>query len=248
MSLAIGALFVFRLVTAREPLIPLSILSDKVARCALALNTFAWAPIIGLNIFMPMYLQSVLGMSATSAGLSLMVIMATLNASAGLTGQLLGRAKHYKRLPGLGLLIAIATLVVMGWRASALTTMEVELLLGLLGVGFGPVAPLAMVALQNTVEAHHLGTAVGTLGFTRNLCATMMVAIFGAIILAGSSGETMLPRGAGLGTMAIPVEGFSRIFFVAALSMSVSFLALLLMEEKPLRTGRPAGSKAAPTA
>jgi len=248
LSLVIGALFVIRLITAREPLIPVSILSDPVARCALTLNTFAWAPIVGLNIFMPMYLQSVLGMSATSAGLSLMVIMATLNASAGLTGQLLGRVKHYKRLPGLGLLIAIATLIVMGWRAGALTTMEVELLLALLGVGFGPVAPLAMVALQNTVAVHHLGAAVGTLGFTRNLCATMMVAIFGAIILTGSSGETMLPRGAGLSTMAIPVEGFSRIFFAAALSMSVSFLALLLMEEKPLRTSRPVGSEAAPTA
>jgi hypothetical protein len=238
-SLAVGVLFIICLTKAPEPLIPISILSDPVARCALTLNTFAWAPIVGLNIFMPMYLQSVLGMSATSAGLSLMVIMATLNASAGLTGQLLGRVKHYKRLPGLGLLLAIATLTVMGWRASALTTMEVELLLAVLGVGFGPVAPLAMVALQNTVAVHHLGTAVGTLGFTRNLCATMMVAIFGAIILAGSSGQTLLPRGAGLGTMAIPVEGFSRIFFAAALSMTVSFVALLLMEEKPLRTNRP---------
>src|ERR1700730_18149807 len=229
LSLAIAALFIIRLLTAREPLIPVSILSDPVARCALALNTFAWAPIVGLNIFMPMYLQSVLGMSATSAGLSLMVIMATLNASAGLTGQLLGRVKHYKRLPGLGLLIAIATLLMMAFRADAPTTMEVELLLALLGVGFGPVAPLAMVALQNTVAIHHLGTAVGTLGFTRNLCATMMVAIFGAIILAGSYCETVL-RGTGSpSSMTIPVEGFSRIFLVAALSMAASFAALVLM-------------------
>jgi MFS family permease len=71
LSLVIGILFIIRLVTAREPLIPISILSDPVARCALTLNTFGWAPIVGLNIFMPMYLQSVLGMSATSAGLSL---------------------------------------------------------------------------------------------------------------------------------------------------------------------------------
>jgi MFS family permease len=234
LALAIGIAFVFRLLTAPEPLIPISILSDPVARCALALNTFGWAPIVGLNIFMPMYLQSALGMSATSAGLSLMVIMATVNASAGLTGQLLGRVRHYKRLPMCGLIVATATLVVMGWRAGTLTTAPVELLLAVLGIGFGPVAPLAMVALQNTVASHHLGTAVGTLGFTRNLCATMMVAIFGAMILAGSSAES-LPRGSG----AIPVEGFSRIFFAAALSMTVSLIALMLMKEKPLRTDRP---------
>jgi len=44
--------------------------------------------------------------------------------------------------------------------------------------------------------------------------------------------------------MAIPVEGFSRIFFAAALSMTVSFVALLLMEEKPLRTNRPSNADA----
>jgi len=250
LSVAIGILFIVRLKTAPEPLIPISILSDPVARCALTLNTFGWAPIVGLNIFMPMYLQSVLGMSATSAGLSLMVIMATLNASAGVTGQLLGRVKHYKRLPGLGLLIAIATLLMMGWRAGTLTPIEVEIMLAVLGIGFGPAAPLATVALQNTVAIHHLGAAVGTLGFTRNLCATMMVAIFGAVILATSSGEALVPHGAGLqpfGAVAIPVEGFSRIFFAAAFSMTVSFVALLLMEEKPLRTSRAADQNSSST-
>ena len=67
MSLAIGILFVIRLLKAPEPLIPIAILADPVARCALTLNTFAWAPIIALNIFMPMYLQSALGLSASTA-------------------------------------------------------------------------------------------------------------------------------------------------------------------------------------
>jgi sugar phosphate permease len=233
-ALALGVLFVIRLRTAPEPLIPISILSDPVARCALTANTFGWAPIVGLNIFMPMYLQSVLGMSATSAGLSLMVIMVTLNTSAGLTGQLIGRVTHYKRVPMLGLVLAIVTLVTMGWQASALTPWSVEVLLAVLGIGFGPVPPLAMVALQNTVEVHHLGTAVGTLGFTRNLCATMMVAVFGAIVLAGSAGE--LPRG--IDGLAIPAEGFARIFYASAASLMISLVALLLMEEKPLRSNR----------
>ncbi len=45
-----------------------------------------------------MYLQSALGWSATSSGLSLMILMVTLNASAGLSSQLIGRVKHYKLL------------------------------------------------------------------------------------------------------------------------------------------------------
>ena len=63
-----GILFVVRLMTAPEPLIPIAILKDLIARCAIAANGFGWGGIIGLNIFLPIYLQWVLGMSATAAG------------------------------------------------------------------------------------------------------------------------------------------------------------------------------------
>src|SRR5688572_10112839 len=73
MLLAIAAVtgvgFVIRLNTAPEPLIPLNILKSHDARCAIAANAFGWGAIIGLNIYLPTYLQTVLGMSATHAGL-----------------------------------------------------------------------------------------------------------------------------------------------------------------------------------
>jgi MFS family permease len=167
-----------------------------------------------------------------------MVIMVTLNSSAGLAGQVIGRVVHYKRLPMIGLVLAIATLLVMGWNAQTLTPWSVAGLLALLGVGFGPVPPVAMVSLQNTVEAHHLGTAVGTLSFLRNLCATMIVAIFGAIVLMGSA--RVLPRG--VDGLALPAQRFAYVFYLAAASLAVSLIALLLMEEKPLRSDGPAAA------
>ena len=68
-ALAIGAAFVVRLLTASEPLIPIAILADPAARLCMLANGFGWGSIIGLNIFLPMYLQSILGWSATSSGL-----------------------------------------------------------------------------------------------------------------------------------------------------------------------------------
>jgi hypothetical protein len=61
-----------------------------------------------------MYLQSALGWSPTSAGLSLIILMLTLNSTAGLSSQLLGRVQRYKLLPlcflcvGLGAVVALA--------------------------------------------------------------------------------------------------------------------------------------------
>src|SRR5262249_7349106 len=100
-ALIIGSLFVLRLLTAPEPLIPVSMLKNPIVRCAIAANAFGWGSIIGLNVFLPMYLQGVMGLSPTQAGLSLVVLMVALNTSAGLAGQVLGRVRRHGRTPAL---------------------------------------------------------------------------------------------------------------------------------------------------
>jgi hypothetical protein len=104
----------------------------------------------------------------------------------------------------------------------------------LIGIGFGPTAPLTQVALQNTVPVHDLGAALGSMNFVRTLVVTIMIAIFGAIVLANA------PVGARAGTLSqsflgsASVATFSFVFFVIAATLMASFLALYLLEEKPL--------------
>jgi hypothetical protein len=226
-----GALFVVRLMTAPEPLIPIAILKDPIARCAIAANGFGWGGIIGLNIFLPIYLQWVLGMSATAAGLSLMVLMATLNASAGFSAQLLVRHRRYKIVPLIGLALAIASVVTLALEVEGLATWKFELLIAVLGTGFGPIAPLSTTALQNTVALHQFGTAIGTMTFTRSLYATVLVAVFGALV------NTAATQGAAGAASQPDMSGFQLIFAAAAISLTVSFIAIVLLEEKPFRTG-----------
>ena len=89
-ALVLGAGFVLRLRTAIQPLIPIAVLADPAALLAIAAHSFGWGAIISLNVFLPMYLQSALGWSPTAAGLSLVILMVTLNSTAGLSSQLLG--------------------------------------------------------------------------------------------------------------------------------------------------------------
>ncbi|TMJ68575.1 MAG: MFS transporter [Alphaproteobacteria bacterium] len=113
LALIVGALFVLRLLTAPEPLIPISMLQNRIVRCAIVANAFGWGSIIGLNVFLPMYLQGVMGLSPTQAGLSLVVLMVALNTSAGLAGQVLGRVRHYKLLPLLALLLSTVAVAML---------------------------------------------------------------------------------------------------------------------------------------
>src|SRR6266851_83095 len=85
-----AALIVLRLLTAPEPLIPISILGNPIVRCAIIANACGWGSIIGLNVLLPIYLQAIMGLSPTQAGVSLMVFLIAMNSSAGLAGQVLG--------------------------------------------------------------------------------------------------------------------------------------------------------------
>jgi MFS family permease len=237
-ALLLSVAFVMRLLTTVEPLIPVAILSDPTARLATMAHCFGWGSLIGLNIFLPMYLQSSLGWSPTDAGLSLIVLMVTLNTSAGLSSQLIGRVKHYKALPTAFLVVAIVAVAALGYSASAMTPLKFEVIAFFIGLGFGPTAPLTQVALQNTVSTHHLGTAIGTMSFCRTLFGTILVAIFGAIVLAHVPAHAPGAAAEQVFTGTSPAA-FAVVFLTAAGTMTVALLALLLLEEKPLQETMP---------
>jgi EmrB/QacA subfamily drug resistance transporter len=241
-ALGVGFLFVIRLLAAPEPLIPVSILLDPVVRCAVTANAFGWGSIVGLNIFLPMYLQAGIGMSPTNAGLSLIVFMVSLNVSAGLAGQVLCRVDRYKILPLIGLLLAIASVIALAWFAESLNAWSFELLLSAIGLGFGPLPSLTQVSVQNAVPRHWLGISVGTMNFCRHLLSTMLVALFGAIVLAGTAaieGSSASLKEALVQNAPQGVAAFSRVFFAVAACLAIAFIAVILLEAKPLRSDIP---------
>ena len=233
-AVVLGVGFIVRLRTAIEPLIPIAVLADPAARLAIAAHSFGWGSIIALNVFLPIYLQSALGWSPTSAGLSMVVLMVTLNSSAGLSSQLLGRVRRYKLLPLFFLFVGVGAVIALSLSDGSMTSLRFEIVLLMIGIGFGPTAPLTQVALQNTVPTHDLGAALGTMNFVRTLIATILIAIFGAIVLAHA------PLGAERGTLSqdflgsASVTTFSAVFLAIAGTLAISFLSVFLLEEKPL--------------
>ena len=241
-ALVVGIGFLYRVTTAPEPLIPISILRNPSVICCTFAHAFGWSSIIGLNIFLPMYLQLVIGLSPTNAGLTLMVLMISLNVSAGASGYALMRQRRYKILPMVGLVVAITSVTTLAWRVDSLDLVSFEILLFLIGLGFGPTPGLTQTALQNMVPRHQLGTAVGTQNFSRSLLATMLIAVFGAIVAAGTTvGGTGEPTPGALGATlahdaALAAHAFQRVFFLVAGTLTVALIAIVLLEEKPLAT------------
>ncbi|WP_375461307.1 MDR family MFS transporter [uncultured Enterovirga sp.] len=230
-SLVLWALFGLRLATAIEPLIPLAILADRVVLTGIMAGALAMGVYVGLTIIVPIYFETALGFSARESGLALIPYMVGVPIGATAAGRTMAAVRHYKRVPLVGMAVAVLSLATFALTVGRAPFWFVEVLLGLSAIGLGTVFPIATVAVQNAVLPHHLGTATASMNFMRQLMAALIVAVFGAIALGGSGlvlEGTAVRSAAGL-------SGFAAVFWVAAAGFGAAFVALALMEERPLR-------------
>ncbi|HEX5233050.1 MAG TPA: MFS transporter, partial [Bradyrhizobium sp.] len=128
--------------------------------------------------------------------------------------------------------------IALALSVSSMTPLKFQIILFLIGIGFGPTAPLTQVALQNTVAARHLGTAVGAMNFGRTLMGTVLVAVFGAIVLGGVTAHG--PAGSDAHVLTgVSASTFAEVFFAMAGTLGIALLAVIRLEEKPLLETMP---------
>jgi MFS family permease len=239
-SALLWMLFVWRLMTAPEPFIPLSMVREPVVGAIVIAGFFGIGTIIGLSIFMPLYIELVLGQSASGSGLVLIAFMGGATIGSLMAGRLLSRLEHYKRVPMVGLPLGIAILAVFAIWPNRFSLSEVAALLVLGGLGMGTMYPTTTVLIQNAVPPYQLGTATGTLNFFRQLGGAIVVAVFGAIVLGGfdvhASGTIILERLSDVGgATADFAHVFRWVFIAAACFLVAAFLAVACIVERPLR-------------
>jgi MFS family permease len=222
--------------TASEPLIPLQLLADPVIRAGTLASALGMGTYIGLAIFIPIYFEAALGLTARQSGLALIPLMIGVVIGATASGRMMARVRHYKRAPLAGLTLSTLAMAVLTGAASSLPFAALLSLLFLVSVGLGTVMPVATVSVQNAAPTHHLGTATATMNFSRQLMGAFIVAGFGAIVLSGHSGG----RGLTLETLAggaTPelVGTFRWVFGAATLGLALALAMFAVMEERPFR-------------
>jgi EmrB/QacA subfamily drug resistance transporter len=231
--------FVARLRTAAEPFLPLSLFANQVVRNGTICSGLGMGAYIGLTIYLPVYLQTVYGLSASETGLVLVPLMAGTVVGATLSGSLMVRITHYKRLPLFGLMISIVGLILLALHPERMPLLNFEVLLGVISIALGTMLPVVTVSIQNASPLHQLGTSMAMMNFCRQLGGALAVAAFGAIVLGvfaahGAASPEMMTGGFG-GSDIDFAPTFRWVFLAAAAALGASLLALIAMEERPLR-------------
>lgn len=253
LSFVLSLAFAVRLRLASEPFLPLTVLNNPVMRTGTASASLAMGVQIGLTIIIPLYFEVVHRMTATESGIALIPIALTTPGSL-LSGQAMLYWKHYKRAPVIGLVCALAALVFVIWRPDLPLTYVVAILC-VVGTAVGLVFPVTTVSIQNAVPHYQVGVAMGALNFFRSLASAFVVAVMGAILLAGLG---VAPERAGRTVSVVTTVSaaagsdvafvFRWVFLSAFLILAASLLALVLMEERPLRSSTVPADPPAPPA
>ena len=233
-ALALG--FVWHARRAREPFLPLPLMGGKVVPYAMACGGCAMGAMLGLTVHLPLYYEVVYRLTASEAGLALIPLAAISTGGAAIAGRTMARARHYKRVAIIGMLIAAFAAAALMFAPMPLWVLLI--LLSIFALGLGTAFPVSTVSAQNAVARSQVGTVTGATNFFRALMASFTVAVFSAILLASLGAEVSL-AGEHRGELssisaADMIIAFRYVFAAAAAMMVGGSWFMTLMEERPL--------------
>jgi EmrB/QacA subfamily drug resistance transporter len=182
---------------SEEAIVPLRIFKNPVVTISIVITFLSGIGMFGSIIFIPLFFQGVLGLSATTSGSFLTPMMLCQVFASFISGQLLARTGGHYRLQGIfGLAIMAAGLMLISRVTPATSYISALVDIGLIGFGLGIIMPIYTIAVQNTVPYNFLGAATSLVPFFRAIGGTVGLSIFGSIMSNRLASEfiTKLPE------------------------------------------------------
>ena len=168
---------------AVDPILPLHLFRERLFAATIAHGMLSGAALFGSLSFIPLFVQSVLGTSATQAGLTVAPMLLGW-VMASIVGTAILLKVKYRRLAIVGTALLVVGSFLMS-RADAHTSQTYLMMaVSLMGIGMGLSIPPFFIAVQSTVERRYLGTATSTMQFSRSMGGTLGVSMMGAALTA----------------------------------------------------------------
>lgn len=200
--LAAGALTLVAFIAverrAVEPVLPLHLFRSSIFTLSNIASFMVSVMMFGAMIYLPVYAQGVLGVSATNSGLILMPMSVAMIGLSIIAGLVITKTGRYKLQTLFGLLLMGAgfwMLVRLDYEASEL---DLTVAMVVFGIGLGIAMQVYTLIVQNAAARRDLGIATASTQFFRNVGSTVGTAVFGTIMAGGLAANIAvhLPPGA----------------------------------------------------
>jgi EmrB/QacA subfamily drug resistance transporter len=175
--------FLYSESVADEPIIPLSLFRNPIITiCSICVFVLGMG-MFGVIIYLPLFMQGVLGVSPTQSGNLLTPLMMGAVFGSIASGQLVSRSGKYKGVAIAGSILVAAGMILFARMDGDTARAYVVIGMIVAGLGMGLLQPVYTLAVQNVAPRHQMGAATSSTVFFRSIGSTVGVAIFGTLML-----------------------------------------------------------------
>lgn len=186
-AVAVVALASFVIYEARlergggQPIIEPSLFKNRIFSVSAIVTVIFGMGLFGSIFFIPLFVQGVVGTSATNSGLILTPLMLTSIGGSILSGQLVSRLGRYKWIAILGMVVSVVGTFLLVRLDVHSTNTDVIVAMLVLGLGMGFGMALYTLVVQNALP-RKIGQATSALVFFRSIGGTIGLAAMGSIM------------------------------------------------------------------
>jgi EmrB/QacA subfamily drug resistance transporter len=175
--------FLYAETKAEEPLLPLTLFQNPVIGiCSIGIFV-AGMGLFGVIIYLPLFMQGVMNVSATQSGTLLTPLMLGMVIGSFLGGQLTYRLRSYKVQGVVGSILVALGMMLFAHMSGATARSEIVYGMAMAGLGMGLMQTTYTVAVQNSAPRTQMGAATASTMFFRSVGSTLGVAVFGSVLL-----------------------------------------------------------------
>jgi EmrB/QacA subfamily drug resistance transporter len=237
-----------------EPILPFDLLRNQTVASSVACMGLVGAAMFGTISFVPLFVQGVIGTSATSSGVVLTPLILGAVTTSFISGQIVSRTGRYRPNTLVGPILLGAGMVLL-WRMGVHTTNgEAARNMVVAGIGLGMMMQIFVLSVQNSVARSAMGSATALTQFARSIGSTLGVTVMGVLV---NQGLPTSVQANGVAIHRLPAAGRAALAnalhpaFLAGVVIcaAVFVISLLWVREAPLRTELeeiPVGDEASP--
>ena len=167
-----------------DPILPLQLFGNRLFLVAFLHGILAGWAMFGSLSYIPLFVQAVIGTSATVAGISL-TPMSLIWTLASIFGGRLIIKTNYRFLAIVGMVLLVIGSYLMTTISVGTSIYAVMFYTSLMGFGMGFTIPIFMIVVQTSVARNVLGTATSTIQFSRSIGGTIGVGVLGVMLTTG---------------------------------------------------------------
>lgn len=167
---------------ASDPLLTPHLFKNRMFIVSLMMGMLVGMTMFGAVMFLPIYIQGVIGLNAQNSGWTMTPMMLGFIFGSIIAGQIMSKTGKYQLLARSGGLILVVGVTMLTLMNAHTLWITVAINMLILGIGIGSSMPILSVLVQNSFPYQLMGTVNSSQQFVNSLSGVVVSPIFGSLL------------------------------------------------------------------